>query len=114
MGSEMCIRESLYAHLAFPGGAEEPSPTSCVEYRNDAATGANELVSRNLFDLEAFRRRCDVVEGDVVRWGFDRRGFEDVGGVAGRKVLWYVIGAVRVPAGLASNHGGAEFGVASR
>ena len=30
---------------------------SSVEYRNDATTAANELVSRDLFDLEAFRRR---------------------------------------------------------
>ena len=29
-------------------------------------------------------------------------------------MLWYVIGVVRVPAGLASNDGDAAFGVASR
>ena len=30
---------------------------SFVEYSNDATTVVNELVSRILFDLEAFRRR---------------------------------------------------------
>ena len=47
-------------------------------------------------------------------WYVGRRGVKDVGGKVGRKVLWYVIGVVRVPAGLASNDGDAAFGVASR
>ena len=46
-------------------------------------------------------------------WYVGRRGVKDVGGKVGRKVLWYVIGVVRVPAGLASNDGDAAFGVAS-
>ena len=50
----------------------------------------------------------------MVRLGFGRRGVKDVGGDASRQVLWYVIGVVRVPAGLASNDGDAAVGVASR
>ena len=33
--------------------------------RDNASPAANELLSRNLVDLEAFRRNRDVVEGDV-------------------------------------------------
>ena len=51
------VGPSRVPHLAFPGGAEEPSLMSFVEYSNDATTVVNELVSRILFDLEAFRRR---------------------------------------------------------
>ena len=50
----------------------------------------------------------------MVRWGFGRRGVKDVGREAGLEVIWYIIGVVRVPAGLASNDGDAAFGVASR
>ena len=50
----------------------------------------------------------------MVRWGFGRGGVKDVGGEAGRKVFWYVVGVVRVPAGLASNAGDAAVGLASR
>ena len=38
----------------------------------------------------------------------------NVDGEASRMVLWYVIGVVRVPVGLATNDGGAAGGVASR
>ena len=39
---------------------------SLVENRNNTTTAANKLVARDLFDLEAFRWRCDVVCGEVV------------------------------------------------
>ena len=64
----------LQVLLAFPGGAEESDPVSFVKYRNDAIAAANELTSRDLFDLEAFGRRRDLVEGDVVWRGFGRGG----------------------------------------
>ena len=36
-----------------------------VHDRENASPAANELMSRDLVDLEAFRRWRDVVEGDV-------------------------------------------------
>ena len=52
--------------FAFPRRAEESLPMSLVENRNNTTTAANKLVARDLFDLEAFRWRCDVVCGEVV------------------------------------------------
>lgn len=42
---------------------------SFVQHRDDATTIANDLVTGNPFDLEAFRQRRDVVKGDVVGGG---------------------------------------------
>ena len=39
---------------------------SLVENHNDATTAAGMLVARDLFDLEAFQWRCDVVCGNAV------------------------------------------------
>ena len=48
----------------------------------------NELMSRDPFDLEAFGRWGDVVEGDVERRGLGRKGVEHVLGEVGWEVFW--------------------------
>ena len=59
-------------------------------------------MSRDLVDLKAFRRWRDVVEGDVGGWGLAGEGAKHVLGEVGRKMLWYVVNVVGVPAWFAA------------
>ena len=58
-----------------------------VHYRENASPAANELVSRDLVDLEAFRWWRDVVEGDVDGRGLGGEEVEHVLGQVGRNIL---------------------------
>ena len=49
----------------FPRRAEESGPVCFVHDGDNASPAENELMSRNLVDLEAFGQRRDVVKGDV-------------------------------------------------
>ena len=80
--------------------------------REDPSQVANELVSPNLIDLEPFRRWRDFVESDVERRGLGGEGVEHVLGEVGRKMLWYVVNVVGVPAWCAAEDEDARFGVA--
>ena len=60
--------EVLKVQLAFPRGAEKSSPVGLVHNDDDPAAAVYELMASDLLNLEAFRWRSDVVEGDVVRW----------------------------------------------
>ena len=75
-----------------------------VHDHENASPAANELMSRDLVDLEAFRRRRDVVEGDVEGRGPGGEGVEHVLGEVGREVLWYVVNVVGVPAWFAAEN----------
>ena len=70
-------------------------------------------MSRNLVDLEPFRRWRDVVEGDVEGRRLGGEGVEHVRGEVGRKVLWYVVDAVGISAWFAAENGDTWFGVTS-
>lgn len=54
------------------------------------------------------------MEGDVKRQGPGGEGVEHVFGEVVRKVLWYVVNVVGIPARLASKNRHSRFGVASR
>ena len=86
---------------------------SLVHDHEDAFPAANELMSRDLVDLEPFRRWRDVVEGDVEGRGLGGEGVEHVLGEVGRKMIWYDVNVIRVPAWSAAENGDARFGVAS-
>ena len=60
---------------------------SFVHDGDDTSPAANELVTRDLVDLEALRRWRDVVDRDVEGRGLRGEGVEHVFGEAGRKVL---------------------------
>ena len=49
-----------------------------VHDREDASPAANELVSRDLVDLEPLRRWRDIVKGDVERRRLGGEGVEHV------------------------------------
>ena len=66
----------------------------------DAYPASNELMSRDLVDLEPFRQWRDVVEGDVEGWRLGGEGVELVLGEVGRKVLWYFVDVVGFRHGL--------------
>ena len=82
----------------FPRKAEQSRPVGLVHDRENASPAAKELMFRNVVDLEPFRRWRYVVEGDVEgrRHGGER--VEHVFGEVGRKVLWYLVDVVGVPA----------------
>ena len=84
-----------------------------VHDRESASPAANKLMSRDLVDLEPFRRWRDVVEGDVEGRRHGGEGVEHVFGDIGQKVLWYVVDVVEGSALLAAENGHARFGVAS-
>ena len=69
-------------------------------------------MSRDLADLEPFRRWRDVVKGGAEGRRLGGEGVEHVLGEVGRKVLWYVVNVVGVPAWFAAEKGDAGFGVA--
>ena len=54
---------------------------------DDTSPAANELVPRDLVDVEAFRPWCDVVNRDVEGRGLCGEGVEHVFGEVGPKVL---------------------------
>ena len=60
---------------------------SFVHDGNDTYPAANELVPRDLVDLETSRRWRDVVDRDVEGRGLCGEGVEHVFGEVGRKVL---------------------------
>ena len=84
-----------------------------VHDREDASPATNEFTSRDLIDLEPSRRWRDVVEGDVEGRGLGGEGVKHALGEVGRKMLWYVVNVVGVPAWFAAENGDACFGVAS-
>ena len=79
----------------------------------NASPAANELMSRDLVDLERFRRWRDVVAGDVEGRRLGGEGVEHVLSEVGRKALWYVVDVVGVLAWFAAKNGDARWGVAS-
>ena len=54
---------------------------------DDTSPATNELMPRDLVDLEAFRRWTDVVDRGVEGRGLCGEGVEHVFGEVGRKVL---------------------------
>ena len=74
----------LQVSFVFPRKAKESGPMCFVHYGEDAYPAANELVYRDLIDLEAFGRWGDVVEGDVEGRGLSGEGAEHVLSEVGR------------------------------
>ena len=74
--------------LAFPRRAGESFPMSLLENRNNATTAVDKLIARDWFDLEAFRRFCGGVEGDVVGGTLGVQGVQDVLGEVSWTVFW--------------------------
>ena len=87
---------------------------SVVHDGDDTSPAANELMSRDLVNLEAFRGWRDVVDRDVEGRRLCGEGVEHVSSEVDRKVLRWVVNVVGVPARLAPKIGEAAFGVASR
>ena len=84
-----------------------------VHDREDASPAANKLMSRDLVDIEPFRRRRDVIKGDVEGRGLGGEGVEHVLGGASRNLLWYFVNVVGVPAWFAAENEDARLEVAS-
>ena len=84
-----------------------------VHDRENASPAANELMSRNLFDHEAFRRWRDVIESDAEGRGLEGEGVEHVLGEVDRKIIWYDLNVDGVPAWFAAGNEDARFGVTS-
>ena len=97
----------------FPGRAEKSGPMGLVHDREDAFRAANELMFRDLVDLEPSRRWRDIVKGDVEGRGLGEEGVEHVLGEVGRDVLWYVVNVFGVPAWFTAENEDARLGVAS-
>ena len=85
--------------LVFPRRIEKSNPVGLVQKDNHPAVAAYELMPRDLLDVEAFRWRSDVVDGDVVRWGLGGRSWEHLcSEIRGGQTLGDVAGVVGVPA----------------
>lgn len=80
----------------------------------NAPPAANELVPRDLVDLDPFRRLRDVVEGDVELRKLIGGGVDHVLDEVGRKALWCVVDVVSVPEWFAAKDGDERFGVSSK
>ena len=68
----------LQVSFVFPRRAKESSPVYFVHHGENASPTTNELVSRDLINLEAFGWWRDVVEGDVEGQGLGGEGAENV------------------------------------
>ena len=82
-----------------------------VHDRENASPAAKELMSRGVFDHEAFRRWRDIIEGNAEGRGLGGEGVEHVLGEVGRNMIWYDLNVDGVPAWFGAGNGDARFGV---
>ena len=79
--------EVFWGQSVFSERAKESGPVYFVHDDENASPAANELISLDRIDPEAFRRWRDVVKGDVEGWGLSGKCVERVLGEVGRGAL---------------------------